>query len=287
MKFIKCTKNSMLGFFFNDQALDYIDENVSWKYTFFLSWVFFSVLSIAYIGISFFVSTVAISDFYVLLGSIVFYPLILFSLLWLSDLMLSLFGGIGRLVTLIKFTAAMALFPMLIVFIVKIILLFLPQNLWDAISYIVLTTFYFWSLILILKVCSILYNMSKVSVFSSIIILLFVLLVLFAIGFMLVLYILNGFTFELEQSTVIESVDLIKLEPSSIYLMSNETRTVYLSSVEVINSTCNIRETINLVEGLNIFDLNCETPLETGSIYDVTLRSETARSIFSIRVLES
>lgn len=287
MKFIKCMKNSMLGFFFNDQALDYIDENVSWKYSFFLSWIFFSILSAVYIGSSFTFTQASINDFYVLLGGVVFYPALIFGLLWLSDLMLSLFGGIGRLVTLVKFVSAMALFPMLIVFIVKNVLLFLPQNLWDSISYIVLTTFYFWSLVLILKVCSILYNMSKVSVFSSVIVLLFVLLVLFAIGFMLFLYILNGFTFELEQSSVIESVDLIKLEPTSIYLMSNETRTVYLSSVEVVDSTCNIRETINLVEGLNIFDLNCINPLETGSIYNVTLRSETARSIFSIRVLES
>ena len=191
MVFIDFVKNSFKSFFFNEDAMDYIDENISLKAAFFSSWLFITLVQIIIIlsGYKFFMTSFMTGITYSLSNilGIIFYPLTIFLSSGIIYVLLYIVGARGSFKTTLKFFLVISLVPALISSFIMIgINLFpsLAQQIYLGYSLFSIILM-IWILILSIKVYSAIHEISKVKVFVALFVIpIIIYIIIFVLSFL-------------------------------------------------------------------------------------------------------
>ena len=173
MVFIDFVKNSFKSFFFKEDAMDNIDDNISLKAAFFSTWLFHTLVQILIIisGYKVFMTSFMAGITYSLSSilGIIFYPLIVFLSCGVIYVLLYLVGARGSFKTTLKFFLVISLVPTLVSSFLMIGINLLPslaQQIFIGYSLVGIILM-IWILILSLKVYSAIHEISKLRVFFA------------------------------------------------------------------------------------------------------------------------
>ncbi len=248
---VEYIKNSIKASFFDDEALDYIDENVNWKLVYFVS-LFVGLFNclINYITTGNFFYIILENNLLNLIISIILFFFGSFIILGLFHLLLKLFGGKGTYLNTFKFGLTIGL-PYSCFFILLTLILNLTSS---KLIFILLNTFnivfILWILILEIGIYSVIHQISKLRVFFA---LFGIPILLFIVSIISILFLINS-AVDLQSNALDvgrQAQDKIStdLEITQVYVVDT-------SDGEINSGVDNLSITTRLGSGSNSIDLS-------------------------------
>jgi len=300
MELVKYITSTIKAWFYDTEALDYIDENVKWYHAFgfiyFLNVVFLVlnyVLNLQKDTIGLFFNP-GIS----LIVSLIFFPIFLFIGLGILHGFFKLFGAKGSFLEgTVKYALSLSILPTFIFSIIEIILQsFLQENsiLIGIFIIIIYICFFIWSLSIYLKVYSIVHDISQWRVFFAMFMIPLILIIIFSIiaifGFQMWFN-----TYQSELNTKIEEQSSFSSQPMSFERLESNGN-IYIKSFLPTEQTIDslkiklneeefcMEENLKILPGqVNFFTLSCSEPLIIGNAYDVI--AVTSTGVYSVNLL--